>query len=166
MLGQASPACARRSCQTLGPTTSVLMLNAAEAAEGDRLNAEAQEMIATIERAFVAIGDNDQARLKEILCEDFHAFENGIPMTGRELVEAMSRYHAEGRRYRWSVNSPQIEVQGSLGVVVYVNRGSIAEAQDSEPTPMSWLESVVLRCQESRWRLAFLHSTRMPQGGA
>jgi len=62
MLGQASPACARRSCQTLGPTTSVLMLNAAEAAEGVRLNAEAQEMVATIERAFVAIGDNDQAR--------------------------------------------------------------------------------------------------------
>ena len=64
------------------------------------MNADAQEMIATIERAIVAIGDDDQAHLKEILCEDFHAFENGIRMTSRELLEAMSRYHAEGRRYR------------------------------------------------------------------
>jgi len=120
-------------------------------------------MVATIERAFAAIGGNDQTRLEEILCEDFHAFENGIRMTGRELLAVMSRYHAQGRRYQWSVNSPQIEVQGDLGVVVYVNRGSIAEAPGSAPLQMSWLETVVLRRHGSRWRLAFLHSTRMPQ---
>lgn len=130
------------------------------------MNAETQELVATIEQAFVAIGNDDQARLKEILCEDFHAFENGIAMTGRELLEVMSKFHADGRRYRWSVNSPQIEVQGNLGVVVYVNRGSIAEGPGADPVPMSWLETALLRRRESRWRLAFVHSTRMPQGGA
>ena len=127
---------------------------------------EAQEMVATIEGAFAAIGDDDRSRLEAILCEDFHAFENGIRMTRRELLEVMSRYHADGRRYQWSVNSRQIEVQGDLGVVVYVNRGSIAEAPGSDPVPMSWLETVVLRRHESTWRIAFLHSTRTPQGGA
>jgi len=129
------------------------------------LNAEAQELVAAIERTFAALGDNDRIRLEESLCEDFHAFENGIRMTGRELLELMSRYHAQGRRYQWSVSSPQFEVQGDLGVVVYENRGSIAEAPGSDPIRMSWLETVVLRRRGSRWRLAFLHSTRMPQSG-
>lgn len=127
------------------------------------MNAEAQELVAAIERTFAALGDNDRIRLEESLCEDFHAFENGISMTGAELFELMNTYHAQGRRYQWSVNSPQVEVQGSLGVVVYVNRGFITETPGSRPTPMSWLESVLLRRQESRWRLAFLHSTRTPQ---
>jgi hypothetical protein len=126
------------------------------------LNADAQQLIATIERAFAAMGGDDQDRLEEILCEDFHAFENGVAMTGRELRRSMSEHHANGRRYRWSVNAPQIEVQGDLGIVVYVNRGSIAEPPGSEPVPMSWLETVLLRRRASGWGLAFLHSTRMP----
>ena len=110
------------------------------------MSADMQDVVATIERAFAAIGNDDKSLLEEIFCEDFHAFENGISMTGPELFELMSRYHAQGRRYQWSVNSPQVEVQGSLGVAVYVNRGFITETR-----------------QEGRWRLAFLHSTRMPQ---
>jgi len=107
-----------------------------------------------------AVGNDDRVSLDEILCQDFHAFENGVHMTGRELLELMSRYYAEGKRYRWSVNSPQIEVDGSLGVIVYVNHGSIVEGPGADPTPMSWLETVLLRRQESGWRVAFLHSTR------
>jgi len=113
-------------------------------AEGGRLNTEAQEIVATIERVFATLGEDDQVGLKEILCDDFHAFENGVRVTSRELLDLMSRYHAEGRRYRWSVHSPQIEVEGNLAVVVYVNHGSITEAPGSDPIPMSWLETVVL----------------------
>ena len=128
------------------------------------MGAEASDIVATIERAFVAIGKNDPMLLQEVFCADFHAFENGISMTGPELFELMSRYHAQGRRYQWSVNSPRIEAQGSLAVAVYVNRGFITEASGSDPTPMSWLETVLLRREESRWKLAFLHSTRVPKG--
>src|SRR6516165_987228 len=111
------------------------------------MRSDAQDLIATIERAFVAIGKDDQMLLREIFCEDFHAFENGVPVTGPEVFELMSRFHAQGKRYRWSVNSPQIEVQGNLGVVVYVNRGSISETPGSDPIPMSWVETAVLRRQ-------------------
>lgn len=124
------------------------------------MNAEAQELVATIERIFAALGGNDHAGLGELLCEDFHAFENGLHVTGRELMDLMSSYHAQGRRYRWSVNSPQIEVQGDLGVVVYVNRGSITETAGDDAIPMAWLETALLRRRGSRWRVAFLHSTR------
>jgi len=123
------------------------------------LNADAQEMVATIERIFAALGENDRVLLDQLLCDDFHAFENGARVTGRELLELMSRYHAEGRRYRWSISAPQVEVQGDLGVLVYVNHGSITVAP-CDPMPMSWLETALLRRQGSGWRLAFLHSTR------
>lgn len=131
------------------------------------MNTEAQNIVATIERLMAAVGNDDRASLDEVLCEDFHAFENGVPMTGRELLDLMSTYYAAGKRYRWSVNSPQIEVQGNLGVIVYVNHGSITEGPGADPTPMSWLQTVLLRRQESGWRVAFLHSTRSkPAQGA
>ena len=79
---------------------------------------------------------------------------------GRELLELMGRYYAEGKRYRWSVTSPQVEMHGDLGAVVYVNTGSIIEAPGAEPIAMSWLETVLLRRDGARWRVAFLHSTR------
>jgi ketosteroid isomerase-like protein len=124
------------------------------------LNADEQNIVGTLERIYAALSDNDHVRLNQLFCEDFHAFENGVHMTGRELLDLMSRYHAEGRRYQWSVNSPQFEMQGDLGVVVYLNHGSITEVAGSAPIPMSWLETVLLRRQASGWRVAFLHSTR------
>ena len=125
-----------------------------------RLNSEAQELVGTIERVQSALAANDRARLDELLCHDFHAFENGVHMSGQELLEVMSKYHAAGKRYKWSVTSPQVEVQGNLGVVIYENHGFIVEARDAKPVAQSWLESVVLRRQGSAWRLAFLHSNR------
>jgi len=124
------------------------------------MNADAKDMIATIERIFTALGDNDHAGLNELLCADFHAFENGVQVDGRQLLDLMNRYYMEGRPYRWSVNSPQVESQGNLGVLVYVNNGSITESAASDPIPMSWLETAVLRREASGWRLVFLHSTR------
>jgi hypothetical protein len=58
------------------------------------------------------------------------------------------------------VNLPEAQSQGNLGTLVYVNIGSITESVASDPFPMSWLETALLRRQPSGWRLAFLHSTR------
>jgi ketosteroid isomerase-like protein len=131
------------------------------------VSSDAEDIVGTIERLQAAVGDNDRARIDDLLCPDFHAFENGARMTGRELLDAMSRHFARGRRYRWSVASPQIEVQGDLGAIVYVNHGYIAEGPGVDPVPQSWLETVLLRRHDSGWRVAFLHSTRCkPTTGA
>jgi ketosteroid isomerase-like protein len=128
---------------------------------------DADDIIGTIERLQAAVGADDRACIDDLLCHDFHAFENGVPMSGRALLDAMSRHHAAGRRYRWSVDSPQVEVQGDLGAVVYVNHGAIVAAPGADPVPQSRLETVLLRRQGSRWRVAFLHSTRCkPAPGA
>jgi len=130
------------------------------------LSIDEQDIIQTIERVFAAVGGDDRASLDEVLCQDFHAFENGVQMTGRELLDLMTKYHAEGRRYRWSVTEPQVEVQGNLGVIVYVNQGSITDVPGANPTPQSWLETVLLRRDQSGWRVAFLHSTRTKAASA
>jgi hypothetical protein len=124
------------------------------------LSTNEHDIIETIEKMYSAVGDDDRVQLERILCRDFHAFENGVHMTGHELVDLMSEYHAAGKRYRWSVTRAQVEVQGNLGVIVYVNQGSIAEAPGADPTPVSWLETGLLRRDQSGWRIAFLHSTR------
>jgi hypothetical protein len=66
-------------------------------AEGGRLNTEAQEIVATIERVFATLGEDDQVGLKEILCDDFHAFENGVRVTSRELLDLMSMISRRGQ---------------------------------------------------------------------
>ena len=124
------------------------------------MSTDEQDIIQTLERIYAAVGNDDRVGLDRVLCGDFHAFENGVHMTGRELLDLMSKYYAEGKRYRWSVTEAQVEVQGNLGVIVYVNQGSIADAPGANPTPMSWLETVLLRRDQSGWRMAFLHSTR------
>jgi hypothetical protein len=130
------------------------------------LSTDEQDIIRTLERVYAAVGDDDRASLDGLLCRDFHAFESGVHMTGRELLDLMSKYYAAGRRYRWSVTESQVEVQGGLGVIVYVNQGSIAEAPGAEPTPMSWLETALMRRDQSGWRMAFLHSTRTKAASA
>jgi Domain of unknown function (DUF4440) len=124
------------------------------------MNTETRDLVCTIERMMISVGRDDRESLREILCDDFHAFENGVAMSGRELLELMSRNYAKGKRYRWSVTSPQVEIQGNLGVVVYKNIGSIVESPGSEPVPQGWLETVLLRRTPTGWRIAFLHSTR------
>lgn len=124
------------------------------------MTTDANDMIEVIQRMYAAIGENDRVRLNEILCEDFHVFENGVHMTGHELLDLMGKSYAAGRRYCWSVASPQVETQGDLGAVVYLNVGSVTEARGAEPVPVSWLETVLLRRQSGSWRVAFLHSTR------
>jgi hypothetical protein len=128
--------------------------------EGAQLDAAAGDLVATIEKMYAAVGRDDRESLNEVLAPDFHAFENGVAVSGGELLALMSRLYADGKRYRWSVTSPQVEIQGNLGAVMYLNVGSVVEAPGADPTPLSWLETVVLRREASGWRVAFLHSTR------
>jgi hypothetical protein len=100
------------------------------------LSTDEQNIIQTLERVYAAVGDDDRVSLDGVLCQDFHLFENGVHVPGRELLDLMSKFNAEGRRYRWSVTEAQVEVRGNLGVIVYVNQGSSADAPGANPTPM------------------------------
>lgn len=109
---------------------------------------------------FAYLGSGALSEPAAVFCDDFRAFENGIQMSGDEFLTLMRKLYTQGRRYRWSVTSPRVELQGSLAVVVHVNHGEIIEKPGSIPVPASWLETIVLRREALGWRIAFIHATR------
>lgn len=128
-------------------------------------NTDKQAIVRTVEDLYAAVGRDDRAALGEILHADFHAFENGVRMSGHELLDLMTKALAAGKRYRWSVTEAQVRVAGDLGVIIYVNQGWVAESPDSEPVAVTWLETVILCRDRSRWKVAFLHSNRTRTDG-
>jgi len=77
------------------------------------MNVLEQEVSQSIERMFAAVAVDDRPAVERMLCSDFHAFENGVRMTGRALLDVMSRLYSEGRRYQWSVTEAHVEGQGA-----------------------------------------------------
>ena len=124
------------------------------------MSPEEQSLIRAIENMFAYLGTGASSDAAAVFCRDFRAFENGIQMSGAEFLNLMRKLYIEGRRYRWSVNDPHVELQGSLAVVVHVNKGEIVEGPGSVPVPASWLETIVLRHEQLGWRIAFIHATR------
>jgi len=123
-------------------------------------SADETQVVEAIRSMFTALAAEDVPKLRAILAPDFYAFEAGGRITGDALIDLMKKAHAAGKVYAWTVNQPEVHIDGGTAWVTYVNRGSIKDA--SETKNVSWLESVILRKDESIWRIQFLHSTRIP----
>jgi ketosteroid isomerase-like protein len=109
---------------------------------------------------FAALAAEDIPKLRAIIAPDFYAFETGGRITGDALVDLMKKAHAAGKVYVWTVNEPEVHIDGGMAWITYLNRGSIKDS--SETKNVSWLESAILRREAGNWRIQFLHSTRMP----
>ena len=109
---------------------------------------------------FAALAAEDIPKLRAVIVPDFYAFEAGGRITGEALIELMKKAHAAGKVYVWTVNEPEVHIDGSMAWITYTNRGSIKDA--SETKNVSWLESAILRKEKDNWRIQFLHSTRVP----
>ena len=122
--------------------------------------ADQVQVTEVVRSMFAALSAEDIPKLRSLIAPDFYAFETGGRVTGDELIELMKKAHAAGKVYSWTVNEPEVHIDGSMAWVTYINRGSIKDA--SETKNVSWLESIILRKEEGHWRIQFLHSTRMP----
>jgi Calcium/calmodulin dependent protein kinase II association domain len=58
------------------------------------------------------------------------------------------------------VTEPDVHISGNTAWIAYVNIGSIADG--SGTMDQKWLESAFLERQGGRWKIVFLHSTRVP----
>jgi len=74
------------------------------------------------------------------------------------LTALIRQAHAAGSQFVWTVQDVESHVLGDWAWTAYVNRGSTSDGETV--TPVTWLESAVLRHDETRWRFRFLHSTR------
>jgi len=121
--------------------------------------AEQAQVVDAVRSMFAALATEDIPKLRAIIAPDFYAFEAGGRITGDALIDLMRKAHAAGKIYLWTVNEPEVHIDGGMAWVTYTNRGSIKDA--SETKNVSWLESAILR-KEGNWRIQFFHSTRIP----
>lgn len=120
---------------------------------------EEKDVTETVRMMFAAFAADDFAKFHEVAAPDFYAFDGGERYEGDELIELLKKLHAGGKTFVWTITEPAVQVQGDVAWITYVNDGSI---QDSSGTKkMAWLESAVLRKKDGKWRVQFLHSTRV-----
>ena len=143
--------------------TALLLTSTIGAAASDRSTASTNDEVQVTEAVrsmFAALSAEDIPKLHAAIAPDFYAFEAGGRITGDALIDLMKKAHAAGKVYVWTVNEPEVHIDGSMAWVTYINRGSIKDA--SETKNVSWLESAVLRKEKDNWRIQFFHSTRVP----
>ena len=98
------------------------------------------------------------ARFKSIVTDDFYSFDVGRRFDGGALAQLVIDGHKAGKKFVWTVNDPDVRINGDTAWIAYVNTGSVADAE--KITPVTWLESAMLVRNSGRWRIAFFHSTR------
>jgi ketosteroid isomerase-like protein len=149
---------------TLFIATALLLTSTIGAAASDQSTASTIDQVQVTEAVrsmFAALSAEDIPKLRAVIAPDFYAFEARGRITGDALIDVMKKAHAAGKVYVWTVNEPEVHIDGSMAWVTYINRGSIKDA--SETKNVSWLESAVLRKgKDSSWRIQFFHSTRVP----
>ncbi len=102
-------------------------------------------------RAFyAALGSGDSSALRAVVTDNFYFFEHA-EWNLDTLLKLMPRL--AGRR--WAISDACVTIGQSLAHITY----------RSTPVgggPGWWLESMLLKRDDGRWRIAFLHVTRMP----
>jgi len=110
---------------------------------------------------FAALRAEDLNRFQKIAAPNFYVYDGGARFTGPALVDLIKSGHASGKRYDWSVTEPEVHVACNLAWITYVNQGSVEDASGRQA--VTWLESAVLEYANTRWRIRFAHSTRVPK---
>lgn len=126
---------------------------------GTELNADQKEVTEAVRSMFAAFAADDLAKFHEVATADFYAFDGGERYKGDELIELLKKLHAGGKVFVWTITEPTVHVEGDLAWITYVNDGTIRDSSGTKK--MSWLESAVLRKNDGKWRVQFLHSTRV-----
>lgn len=133
---------------------------AAGAACGETPASDEDQVVEAMRTLYVAATNDDLALFHTVAAPDFYAFDVGKRFDGDALMELIKNLHAAGSVYVWRVAEPEVHVHADTALITYVNRGSVQDA--SGRRDVTWLESAFLRKDEGRWRIQFLHSTRVP----
>jgi ketosteroid isomerase-like protein len=124
----------------------------------DTTQASRDAVAETLREMYAALSADDMAKFKSIVTEDFYAYDIGRRFDGGALAQLVIDGHKAGKRFVWTVNEPDVRINGDTAWIAYVNTGSVGDAE--KVTPVTWLESAMLVRDGGRWRIAFFHSTR------
>lgn len=121
--------------------------------------ARSREAVAdTMREMYRALTDGDAARLSTILADDFDCFDVGRRFDGPGFARLIADAQKAGKRFVWTVQDETVHVEGNFAWIKYINRGSVGDA--TGVTPVTWLESAILRREDNHWRITFFHSSR------
>jgi ketosteroid isomerase-like protein len=118
-----------------------------------------QEVINTVSTTFAAALTDDTAKFDSVIAPGFYMYDGGIRFNGDAIMAVIKAQHAAGKRYEWNVTEPDVHISGDTAWIAYVNKGSITDA--SGTTKQNWLESAFLEKQAGKWKIVFIHSTRV-----
>lgn len=124
------------------------------------LTTEQTEIVATVSTIFTAARADDVAKFDSVIASDFYIFDGGTRFNGNSIMALIKAQHVAGKRYEWNVTEPDVHVSGNTAWIAYINKGSITDA--SGTMNQRWLESAFLQKQAGTWKIAFMHSTRVP----
>jgi ketosteroid isomerase-like protein len=134
-----------------------LTMTSAKAAS-DNTQAARDAVAQTLRDMYAALSADDMAKFKSIVTDDFYAYDIGRRFDGGALAQLVIDGHKAGKHFVWTVNDPDVRINGDTAWIAYVNKGSVGDAE--KVTPVTWLESAMLVRDGGRWRIAFFHSTR------
>jgi ketosteroid isomerase-like protein len=148
----------------LGPASFVLcvLLAGASGAGADKpgLTSEQEQVVETVRTIFDAARTDDLAKFHSVTAANFYLFDAGARFNGDAIMALMKAQHAAGKGYEWNVTEPDVHISDDTAWVAYVNRGSITDS--SGTMEQQWLESACLEKQAGKWKIVFMHSTRVP----
>jgi ketosteroid isomerase-like protein len=129
-------------------------------AQKDSSPSDRKQIVMAVNTLFAAIQADDTQQLDSVVTSDFYIFDGGARLNAESLMTLIKAQHAAGKRYEWNVTDPDVHVSGNTAWIAYIDKGSIGDA--SGTANQQWLESAFLEKQAGVWKIAFMHSTRVP----
>jgi ketosteroid isomerase-like protein len=126
------------------------------------MSADQNAVVGVMRAMYHAAATDDLMKFHELIAPGFYAFDGGKRYEAEELMGMIMDYHSKGIKFVWAVTKPDVHIAGDQAWVTYTNSGSITMGKGQTPTPTTWLESAALVKRNGTWKLAFLHSTRVP----
>jgi len=126
------------------------------------MSADQNAAVNVIRAMYRAAATDDLMKFHELIAPGFYAFDGGKNYRAEELMGSIMDYHSKGIKFVWNVTKPDVHIAGDQAWLTYTNVGSITMGPKEAPTPTTWLESAALVKRNGVWKLAFLHSTRVP----
>jgi uncharacterized protein (TIGR02246 family) len=120
-------------------------------------------IVRSVQAMYAAAMADDRAKVASYFAPGFYMFDGGARFDGDAIMNVIEAQRAKGYVYVWNVTKPDVHVHCDDAWIAYVNDGSVKLPGAAAPTPMQWLESVVLERQNGVWKMVFFQSTRVPR---
>jgi len=113
-----------------------------------------------VQGMFSAMAVRDLKAARGYLAPDFYIYDGGMRFDADGIFGLIGAQQQAGAVYTWKVTEPKVHFACDTAWITYVNTGGVAKA--GQDTPLTWLESGVLKYEAGHWAIVFMHSTRVP----